>query len=108
MNRIIYYQRVKLYVSREQKLDKNIGKIFMYIWVKCTSALESMVKGDKYYEDKEYGNDCIWLLEKVKLMKSGLYKKANKCNNLHGTIIYFITMKQGETEINDAYMRSLK
>ena len=97
MNRIIYYQRVKLYVSREHKLDKNIGKIFMYIWVKCTSALESMVKGDKYYEDKEYGNDCIWLLEKVKLIMSGLDTKEKKRNNLHDVIISFITTRQGNT-----------
>ena len=39
MNRIIQDQRVKLYVIREQKLDDNIAKLYIYIWLKCTSGL---------------------------------------------------------------------
>ena len=31
MNRIIQYQQVKLYVSREHKLDDNISYMLMYI-----------------------------------------------------------------------------
>ena len=31
MNRSIQYQRIKIYVRREQKLDNNIDKIFKYI-----------------------------------------------------------------------------
>ena len=39
MNRNIQDQCVNIYVIREQKLDDNIGNIFLYIWGQCTCSL---------------------------------------------------------------------
>ena len=48
--------RVKLYVSKEQKLGYNTVKKVACKWGQCTSSLQYMVKGGKYYKEKEYDN----------------------------------------------------
>ena len=77
----------------EHKLDDNFDNIFTYKWGNCTSGLQSMVKGEEDYNENEYDNDCIWLLEKVELITYRLDTKEKKWNNLHGAITYFIKTK---------------
>ena len=54
--------RVKLYVSKEQKLGYNTVKKVACTWGQCTSSLQYMVKVRKDYKYKEVNNDFIWLL----------------------------------------------
>ena len=67
-----------------------------------------MVKGGEDYKYKEYDRNCIWLLEELNFITSGLYMKANKQTNLHNNIMSFILMIHGETESENSYTRRFK
>ena len=67
-----------------------------------------MLKADTNYEEKSRVFDYEWLLKKVKSIVSGLDTKVNLRVSLHGAMLKFLTMKQGENEMNDNYLTRFK
>ena len=67
----IYKEEVKLFVSREINLRRNIEKIFGLVWGQCSSALQSNIKAISEFEDKYDDLDTIWLVQELKNQHPG-------------------------------------
>ena len=104
----MHTKQINLFVERLDKIDENMDKIFSYIWDQCTSGLQSAIIGMDEYEDKSSECDVIWLLEQLKLVTSGIDKTTDKYGNLIKTIMTLFTMRQGDTESNDGFLRRFK
>ena len=104
----IQQQRIKMYVTREMKLQNNIFKIYGLIKGQCSHTLKAVLKQETDYESKDRNQDVIWLMGKLKSLTSGLDSKSNKRNNLFEALIDFIAMKQGDRESDTAYMKRFK
>eukprot|EP00957_Ditylum_brightwellii_P058808 4458361-Ditylum_brightwellii.AAC.1 len=88
--------------------DDNIDKILAYTWGQCTSLLQLVIVGLSKYEDKAATCDVIWLLESLKLATAGIDSKSNKYDYLIEAILMFLTMRQGDTESNDGFLKRFK
>ena len=104
----MHMKQINLFVERFDKIDENIDKIFSYIWGQCTSGLQSVIVEMDDYEDKASECDVIWLLEQLKLATSGIDNTTNKYDNLIETILTLFTMRQGDTESNDSFLKRFK
>ena len=67
-----------------------------------------MLKVDEEYEETSKVFDYVWILEKVKMVVSGLDTKINLRVSLHDAIFNYVSIKQQSYETNDAYLTKFK
>ena len=108
IERMIQDQEIKQFVYKKQTLKNNINKIYAIVWGQCTSGVQSVLKGEEDFEEREEDVDCLWLLKSIKKITAGIDNKDNKQYTLHESIMCFFTMRQGETESNDSYLNRFK
>ena len=96
---------MKLYVTREAELESNMKKVYGLIKGQCSVSLRAAMKTKNDYESKNSVQDVLWLFKTLQALTSGLDSKGNKRSNLFDALFGLITMKQGETESNSAYMK---
>ena len=101
----IQEQEIKLFVGRKAKLESNMKRIYGLIKGQCSVSLKAALKTEKSYEDKNRSQDVLWLMQTVRQLTSGLDSKGNRRSNLFDALFGFITMKQGESESDSAYMK---
>ena len=101
----IQEQRCKMYILRESQLEDNISKAYSLVWGQCTNALQSVVKGLDNYDEKSDDYNVIWLLTSLKKITSGVDVKANVRITLISAIQTFFSMRQGQFESNDSYLK---
>jgi len=70
--------------------------------------LKALLKQETDYDAKDRVQDVLWLLKSLKSLTSGLDSKSNKRCNLFDAILAFITIRQGESESDSAYMKRFK
>ena len=104
----VFDQKLKKYVDREHLMYDNRVKLYTYVWGQCLSGVRSVIMGEELFKQKHGKKDILWLLERVKLVTSGLDTKSNKYNNMYETMMTFLTMRQGETESNSTYLECFK
>ena len=64
-----------------------------------------MLKGDEDFIERDLQFDCVWLLQKCKLISSGLDERANRYAIYVTAIRQAFTVRQKENETNDAYRK---
>ena len=97
--------KYKRFLDHEENLTENTNKLYALIMGQCTTALQSVIKGDSEYEAKSRTYDALWIFEKVKLFSAGVDTKANPVLTLHEQLFSFLTMKQGQSESDDDYLK---
>ena len=107
VKRWIKQEKVKQYIKRLNSLDSNKKKLYALIWGQITTGLQEALKGEDEFSFKDSSFDCIWLLEKVKLVSSGIDTKANKYCTLVQALTSFCTIRQGATESNDSFRKRI-
>ena len=104
----ILTQKIKNYVSREETMQQNITKNYGLIWGQSTETLNGMIRNLTGYQTKSDNYDVLWLLEELKKLTSGIDAKLNVHDTLHDAMIAFLTMRQGQNESNDDYMKRFR
>ena len=104
----IQKHKIKKYVDRELQLETNLCKVYALVKGQCSHSLRAVLKQETDYEDKDTGQDLLWLLEKLQALTSGLDNKSNKRCNLFDALYVLVTMKQGESESDTSYMKRFK
>ena len=94
----LYQQEMRLYAGRKQQLRSNKSKLFGTIWSQCTSTIQSELVNLKNYNEKRKNYDCLWLLENLKLLSSGIDSKQNSSYTAFevASSIYHIRQQQNE------------
>ena len=64
-------------MDRRAALVKNKMSLYSLVWGQCTVALQEVIKGATDFEERDMRFDIIWLLQKCKVITSGMYEKAN-------------------------------
>ena len=82
-------EEIKEYVKKLNLTKSNLKKIYGVIYGNCTESVQAMIKTDADYETKSKDFECQWLLDKVKIIVSGLDTKSNKRVSLHGALFSF-------------------
>ena len=104
----IQRERIKQYMTREINLHQNTEKAVAIVWGRCSSALQSYMKGLEDFEDNFDDFKIIWLLSELKKAVSGIDDKVNPHLNLHKAIAAPYKMKQYPAKANDHYLMRLK
>ena len=100
-------EKVKQHIKRLLTLENNKETLYGIIWGQCLSGLQEVIKGDNEYISKAGDFDCIWLLNKTKLVSSGVDEKSNKYCTLIKSITALTTIRQGASESNDSFRKRL-
>ena len=95
--------RVSQYIYRESIPASNMNRIYGIIWGKCNSGLQSLLKVYEYYHTKSNFFNSLWLMRETNNITAGIDININKSSRLYHTIQYFINIKQGKTDTNDAF-----
>ena len=103
----IKQEEIKKHINRLTTLDNNKETLYGLIWGQCSHGMHEVIKADEDYELKNALFDCIWLLEKVKLILAGVDSRANKYCTLIQALTYFCLTKQGANESNDSYRKRI-
>ena len=74
-------------------------------WHRNKSTKKSDLQHLEDYKNKSRENDVIWLLEELQKLTAGIDVKANKRDNMIEAMICFLTMRQGNSESNDDFLR---
>ena len=101
----IQQQRIKKFVDREIEVETNLKNIYGLIKGQCFHSLSALLKQENDFEGRDSVQDVLWLMEKIEKITSGLDSKSNRQCNLFDALLTFITMRQGESESDTAYMK---
>ena len=104
----IHNEMVKLYVKQHALIRSNIKKVYALIWGQCSEPLQTLVRNNDEYKEKEKKKDVVWLLKQLKALTSGIDVLSNKRETLHDALVNFVTMRQGRSESLDDYMKRVK
>ena len=104
----MHNERLKMFVKRELKLEENVEKVFSLIWGLCSHGLQEIILTNEDFEGKEESSDVIWLVDRLKMVSSGIDTRRNKHKNLFEAMMRFLNICQGELKTNDAYLRRFK
>ena len=104
----IHKEEIKEYVKELKIIKSNLKKLYSLIYGNCTESVQTMLKADEDYEEKSKEFDYAWILEKVKMIVSGLDTKVNLRVSLHDAISNYMLIKQQPHETNDAYLTRFK
>ena len=100
-------EKVKQHIKRLNVLDSNKEKLYALIWGQISTGLQEVIKGEDEFVNMDSVFDCIWLLERVKLISSSVDTKANKYCSLVQAMTSFCTINQGANESNDSYRKRI-
>ena len=98
-------EEVKHHIKRLKNLQQNQEKLYAIIWGQLSHAMQEVVKGDDDFVFKDTVFDCIWLLQKCKLISAGVDGKANKHYNFVLALSSLCSLQQGITESNDSFRK---
>ena len=98
-------EEVKLHIKRLKGLERNQEKMYAIVWGQLTHALQEVIKGDDDFIFKDASFDCIWILQKSKLVSAGVDGKANKHYTFVLALSNFCSLQQGPTESNDSFRK---
>ena len=74
-------EEVKLHIKRLKNLERNQERLYAIVWGQLIHAMQEVTKGDDDFVSKDTIFDCIWLLQKCKLISAGVDGKAHKHYN---------------------------
>ena len=98
-------ERVKEYLIRLKTLKNNKESLYGLIWGQCSSGLQEVLKQEEDFYKSAAVFNCVWILEKIKLVSSGIDSKSNKHANLIKALTGLCNIKQGATESNDSFRK---
>ena len=104
----IYKEQIKLYVTRESNLRRNMEKTFGIIWGQCSNSLQSNVKGQDEFDEAYDTLDTLWLVKALKKALSGIDNKSDPRLVLHKALSELYHLKQGETGSSDKFLERFK
>ena len=107
VNKRIKQEDVKKHIKRLTTLDNNKETLYGLIWGQCSHGMHEVIQADDDYILRDALFDCIWLLEKVKLISAGVDAKANKHCTLIQALTSFCLTRQGQMESNDSYRKRI-
>ena len=94
---------VEEHMDRRAALVKNKMALYSLVWGQCTIALQEVIKGETEFEERDMKFDIIWLLQKCKVITSGMDERANAYFNLATAIRQVFNTTQRENETNEDY-----
>ena len=98
-------EQVKRYWNKLLSLKNNKQSLYGLVWGQLSSGLQESIKGEKGFNKKSSQFDCIWLLEKGKLISSSVDEKANKVFTLLKALTTMCNVRQGQNESNDSFRK---
>ena len=101
-------EQVKLHAKRLLTLKTNKQKLYGIVWGQMSSGLQAAIKGESDFKTESSKFNCIWLLEKGKLISSGIDEKANKVCTLLKAMTSMCTIRQGQNESNDSFRKRIE
>ena len=104
----IHKKRVNLYVERYDKIDNNIDKIYLYVWIQCTSSLQQSIVERSEFKENMVNSDVILILKELKLATSDIDTNTNKYENIIEALLTLFNTRQGNTESNNGYLKRFK
>ena len=104
----IQQQSIKKFVDREIEVEYNVKNIYGLIKGQCSHSLRALLKQENDFEGRYCVQNVLWLMEKIEKITTGLDSKSNRWCNLFDALLTFITMRQGETESDTAYMNRFR
>jgi hypothetical protein len=87
-----YEEEVKLFVQHKTMLRINLVNLYSLIWGQLTEALQSRIKGDEDFDDKDDVSDAIWLLEKIKLCSCDIDHTSSMVKVVAGALRSFFSI----------------
>ena len=82
----LHTQKIKIFAVRQELLTQNLTKIYRVIWGNCTSSLQTKVRSLEGFDEKYSANNCLLLLEELRVCTVGVDKKQNTCLNTCNTV----------------------
>lgn len=55
----IYQEKIKMYVSREHTVSKNVEKAYGLMWGQCSAALQVRIEGCNNFKNKSNEKDAL-------------------------------------------------
>jgi hypothetical protein len=96
---------MRVFASRRSVAKQNKTKLYGVIWGQCSPALQSELTGDTDFKEKSSVFDCIWVLQKIKLISAGLDKNTNVYISTFSALKSFYNCRQGKDESMETYHR---
>ena len=98
---------MKQHIKRVLTLKNNKETLYGVLWGQFSHGLQESLKTEEVFEAKSKDFDCVWLLEKAKLVSSGVDSRANKHATLVKALTSLCNIKQGSSETNDSYRKRI-
>jgi len=68
----IHREKVKRHLNCMEALEDNNIRVYGLVWGQYTAALQAELRGIEDFKEKYAMYDCLWLLQQVKLVSSGV------------------------------------
>jgi hypothetical protein len=102
----IHREKVKRHLNRMEALEDNKMRVYGLVWGQCTAALQAELRGVEDFKEKDSAYNCLWLLQQVKLVSSGVDQStSNPSANLFLLLKNFYYNKQGPDETVETYAK---
>ena len=101
----IKQEQVKRYFRRIENLRNNKETLYGLVWGQCSSGLQEAIKSELEYDTQSKLFNTTWLLEKAKLISSGVDERANKYLTLLRALTSMVNVRQGQNKSNDSFRK---
>jgi hypothetical protein len=104
----VYQARLKIYLTMEYRLKANKVTVYTLVWGQLSAGLKAVIRGDERFEEMHDRKNILWLLERLKLITSGVDENANIYESAYKVLLDFLTIRQHESETNETYLEQFK
>jgi hypothetical protein len=102
----IHREKVKRHLNQMEALEDNKMRVYGVVWGQCTTALQAELRGVQDFKEKNSAYDCLWVLQQVKLISSGVDQStANPSANLFLLMKNLYYNRQGSDEPVETYAK---
>ena len=68
----MHREKLKRHLNRVEAFEDNKMRVYGLVWGQCTAALQAELRGVQGFKEKDPAYDCLWLLQQVKMISSGV------------------------------------
>ena len=107
LRRLIFHEKIKQYVAKEEALESNLTSLHSVIWGQCSDEMKARVKTLADYKAKAVDNDCVWLLLQIRLITLRFDERMDGFMSIMDAHRSFLTCVQAPGQTVEEYADTL-
>ena len=105
---MIYAEQIKQYVKQQAALTSNLAATHAVMWGQCSETMKTRVRTLSKYRERAEGNDCFWLIQKIRAITMELQEKKHGIMSMLDARWNLLSCRQAQSQSVGEYKATIK